>query len=123
MPSLSVVTALGVALAQQFLPEARALLDRREQSLGPIEARTRARGIAIAGKMILPGGGEECEGRFVELHRVGPGEERVLATFTLGDHSQTQGTDGRVSWTTDNMQLPAFAMAIKEGPEQMPMRR
>jgi effector-binding domain-containing protein len=120
MSSLSVVTALGVALAQQPLPDARALLDRREQSLGPIEARTRARGIAITGAMVLPSGMSACAGRFEELHRVGPGEERVLATFTLEDHRQTQGTDGTASWTTDNA---IGSITVKEGPEQMPVRR
>jgi effector-binding domain-containing protein len=121
MPTLPILTILGivvgVAPAQEPLPDARALLERREQVLGPLEARTRARGLAIRGSLALPGG---FAARFEELHRVGPGEERVLFTLTMEAFgTSTQGTDGTLSWTTD----PGFGIAIAEGPEQMPVRR
>ena len=120
MPSLPIATALGVVLSgsgQDQLPEARALLERREQALGPLEARTRAHGLVITGSLSMPGG---FDATFEELHRVGPGEERVLFTLTMEAFgSSTQGTDGVLSWTTD----PGFGILITEGPEQLPVRR
>lgn len=120
MTTLPLVTALGVVLsgsAQESLPEARALLERREQALGPVADRTSAHGLAIQGSLSMPGG---FNATFEELHRVGPGEERVLFTLTMEAFgSFTQGTDGALSWTTD----PGFGIMITEGPEQMPVRR
>lgn len=125
MPNLPLATALGVVLSgsgHEQLPEARALLARREQVLGPLEARTRAHGLVIKGSLSMPGG---FKATFEELHRVGPGkvgpgEERVLFTLTMeGFGSSTQGTDGALSWTTD----PGFGILVTEGPEQMPVRR
>jgi effector-binding domain-containing protein len=56
---------------------------------------------------------------FEELHRVGPGEERVRISLSMeGFGTTSQGTDGRVSWTTD----PAFGVSVQEGSEQMAVR-
>lgn len=100
------------------LPDAAALLDRREATLGPIEARTRPHGLVIEGTFTMEG--QTFEAHFEELHLVGADGERVRFALNMGGWgTTTQGTDGRVSWTTD----PGFGVAIKEGEEQMPVRR
>jgi effector-binding domain-containing protein len=111
-------TALCAALLYQSpLPEAAELLDRREAKLGPLETRSGARTVVIQGKLELPG---MPAATFEELHRVGPGEERVRFALSMGSHGTTsQGTDGNVSWTTD----PGFGVSVQEGVEQMAVRR
>ncbi|HEX6884278.1 MAG TPA: GyrI-like domain-containing protein [Planctomycetota bacterium] len=108
---------LALSLCQTSLPDAAELLDRREARLGPLEKRSGARGVVVEGSLSMPGGPAAT---FEELHRVGPGEERVRFTLTMeGWGSTSQGTDGKVSWTTD----PAFGVSVQEGVEQMAVRR
>jgi effector-binding domain-containing protein len=113
--SLALVSLLPQA---QALPEAAELLDRREAKLGPLEKRSAARGLVVTGTLDMPGG--PARTTFEELHRVGPGEERVRFTLTMeGWGTTSQGTDGKVSWTTD----PSFGVSVQEGAEQMAVRR
>lgn len=115
---MTLATLLALTLSQTPLPEAAELLDRREETLGPLATRLGARGLVITGAMTLPDGSEGAT--FEELHRVAPGEEQVRFSLTMGAWGTTsQGTDGTASWTTD----PAFGVAVQAGPEQMPVRR
>jgi hypothetical protein len=82
------------------LPDATGLLDRREARLGPLEKRTALRGLVVRGEWRQPDG--SVNATFEELHRVGPDEERVRISLTMEAFGTTsQGTDGKVSWTTD----------------------
>lgn len=111
-------TLLALALCQSSLPDAAELLDRRETKLGPLEKRSAARGLVVNGTLDMKGCPEGTT--FEELHRAGPGEERVLFALTMEGWGTTwQGTDGKVSWTTD----PGFGVSIQEGVEQMAVRR
>jgi effector-binding domain-containing protein len=106
------------ALSQSPLPDAAELLDRREALLGPLQQRTALRGLVVLGEWRQPDG--SVGATFEELHRVGPGEERVQISLTMeGFGTTTQGTDGRVSWTTN----AGFGVAVQEGVEQMAVRR
>lgn len=107
---------LALVLTQTPRPDAAELLDRREAKIGALETRA-TRGIVIQGKLDMPGGPSAT---FEELHRVGPGEERVRFALTMeGFGTTSQGTDGTVSWTTD----PGFGVSVQEGVEQMAVRR
>lgn len=107
---------LTLALAQTQQPDAAELLDRREARIGALEKRSGARELVIKGALDMPGGPAAT---FEELHKVGPGEERVLFALTMEDWgTTTQGTDGKVSWTTDS-----FGISVQEGVEQMAVRR
>ncbi|MEQ1894111.1 MAG: GyrI-like domain-containing protein [Planctomycetota bacterium] len=107
----------ALTLCQSPLPDAAELLDRREALLGALEKRSGARTLVIQGKLEMPGGPPAT---FEELHRVGPGEERVRFALSMGSWGTTsQGTDGTVSWTTD----PSFGVAVQAGVEQMAVRR
>ena len=111
------IATLLLALCQSSLPDAAELLDRREAKLGALEKRSAARTLVVLGKLEIPG---MPAATFEELHRVGPGEERVRFTLSMGSYGTTsQGTDGKVSWTTD----PGFGVAVQEGVEQMAVRR
>jgi len=116
---MSTLPVLVTLLSQApGLPDAATLLDRREAKLGPLEKRSAARGLVVNGTLNMPGCPKGTT--FEELHRVGPGEERVRFALTMeGLGTTSQGTDGKVSWTTD----PSFGISIQEGVEQMPVRR
>ena len=100
------------------LPDAAELLDRREAKLGPLEKRKALRGLVVRGEWRPKDG--SVGATFEELHRAGPGEERVRISMTMeGFGPFSQGTDGKVSWTTD----PGFGVSVQEGVEQMAARR
>jgi effector-binding domain-containing protein len=115
---MPITLPLLLALCQSPLPDAAELLDRREARLGPLEKRTALRGLAVRGEWRQPDG--SVGATFEELHRVGPDEERVRISLTMeGFGTTSQGTDGKVSWTTD----AGFGVSVQEGVEQMAVRR
>ena len=116
MLSLSLCVPLLSQAAK--LPDAVTLLDRREVALGPIEKRTAPHGLTIEG---VWGMAENAlTSPFEERYLVGADAERVYVGITMeGWGTTSQGTDGKVSWTTDL----AFGVAINEGSEQMGRRR
>lgn len=121
MPSL-VALAACLVLAPQAdptaLPDAEALLDRREATLGTPEARAAAKGVVVTGRIELPG--TTMTGTFEELHLVGPERERVRIAIRMDLWGETtQGTDGVMSWSTD----PGFGVMIREGVEAGGLRR
>ncbi|MSR61289.1 MAG: AraC family transcriptional regulator [Planctomycetes bacterium] len=111
-------TLLLAFLPQSELPEAAALLDRREGALGALEARARIHGIVMRGRMEMTG--SNVHAPFEDRYRLVDGGEQVLHNpMWSGDGANTQGTDGRVSWSTD----PGFGVMVKEGASQGPPRR
>jgi effector-binding domain-containing protein len=115
---LVLVGALAALVTRpQQLPDAAALLDQREESLGTREARAKVAGLVATGRLEIAG--TAVVARFEERHLVGPPERVLFTQHMEGWGATSQGTDGVVSWTTD----PGFGVAIKEGPEQMPVRR
>src|SRR5262245_54063777 len=113
LTSFLLAGAAGAIVPQETLPDAALLLDRREEALGTSAARAARNGLAIRGKILMHG--FDLEASFEELHLVGADGERVLSTLDMGTYgTTTQGTDGRVTWTTD----AGFGIAVEEGPEQ-----
>jgi effector-binding domain-containing protein len=112
---------LALALHPQAggaLPDAVALLDRREAALGTLEARAKVHGIVIRGRIDMTG--SDVSATFEERHLLHAGSERVLHRVTWGGWgATTQGTDGTVSWSTDG----GMGILVKEGASQGPPRR
>lgn len=116
---MPIVPLLFAVLPQsQPLPDAAALLDRREATLGSSEARAKVRGLEIRGRLEMTG--SDVSAKFEELHLLLPEGERVLQTAHWGGWgATTQGTDGQATWSTD----PGFGIMVKEGAAGGPPRR
>jgi effector-binding domain-containing protein len=112
MPILPLLAHVLLSVLPQSpsLPEAAALLDKREATLGPSDVRAKVHGLEIRGRIEMTGGGISAS--FEELHLLLPEGERVLQTLHWkGWGDTTQGTDGLATWSTD----PGFGIMVKEG--------
>ncbi len=110
---LTAMLASNLARGAEELPSAAQVLEKVEATAGSEEARREMRSLRMSGHLDVEGSPEIT---FVEKWM----GKRARMDIDAGAHgTQTQGTDGTRSWSTD----PALGVTVKDGPDQAAVQR